>query len=64
MATKRNFLQGNSPDAIRLRTQEAERDALIKALGMAPEDKTSAGSRYAATTGELAVWLRQEGVRS
>jgi hypothetical protein len=43
----------------REREQLAERDALIAALGWAPEDRTSAGSRYAATTGEMAVWVME-----
>lgn len=41
----------------RERQHLAERDALIAALGWEPEDRSSAGSRYAATTGELAVWV-------
>lgn len=35
------------------RLQLMERDALISLLGLAPEDRSSAGSRYAFTTGEF-----------
>lgn len=45
----------------RLDANNAERDKLIALLGMAPEDRTSAATRYAASTGELVVWARQEG---
>lgn len=36
-----------------------ERDALIALLGLAPEDRSSAGSRYAMTDGEF----RREAIR-
>ena len=42
------------------RLHEEYRDALIEALGMEPEVKTSAGERYAATTGEFRRWFRED----
>ena len=46
--------------AARRRCQVRFRDRLIKILGMAPEDKTSMATRYAATTGELLRWAREK----
>ena len=43
-----------------LKAQAAERARLIKLLGMEPEDGTADG-RYAATTGELERWAREDG---
>ena len=37
-----------------IKVQAAERAALIRRLGWAPETK---GDRYAATTGEMRAWL-------
>lgn len=37
---------------------QAFRDRVIAALGLEPEDRTSAGSRYAMTTGEFMRELR------
>lgn len=45
----------------RIDATNAERDKLIALLGMAPEDRSSADTRYAATPGELWTWARQDG---
>jgi hypothetical protein len=55
----------NSPKINRTaqrRAHAAERGSLIAFLGWSPEDGT-ADTRYAATTGELLKWARENGWR-
>lgn len=48
--------------AAQRRVADQVRDQAIQMLGMAPEDRSSAATRYAATTGEMICWLRKDGV--
>jgi hypothetical protein len=45
-------------EAAKRRGEESFRDRLIEALDWEPEEKTK-GGRYAATTGEMLMWLRE-----
>jgi len=49
-------------EAARARAQAAERDAVIAALGWAPEGLPRHVEGYCATTGELILALRERGI--
>lgn len=47
-------------EALDRRIIERERDIAIEILGFKPEDRSSADTRYAATTGEFRRWAMEQ----